>query len=63
MIRTLLKPALIYVFDEPFNFLDRQNTLKVWEKIKNLKEEGKTVIVISHMEDGLDGWDQVIDLE
>jgi ABC-type multidrug transport system ATPase subunit len=48
LIRSLLKPAKIYVFDEPFNFLDKQNTLKAWSKILKLKEEGKTVLVISH---------------
>ncbi len=38
----------IYVFDEPTNFLDKENSLLVESFLKNLKDRNKIVIAISH---------------
>lgn len=46
-IRTILKPAKIYLFDEPTSFLDEENSEKVLKKIKELSKTSM-VLVISH---------------
>ena len=40
----------IYIFDEPFNGVDKENIIKTAEYIRN-KSEGKTVIVVTHNTD------------
>lgn len=41
----------LYVFDEPTNFLDASNRLKVQQKMKSLAEDNKIVVAISHDEE------------
>jgi len=48
LARCLLKDADIYIFDEPYNFLDSYNKKKASQKIEELRRKGKSVIVISH---------------
>ncbi len=38
----------IYIFDEPMNGLDKQGGVEIWNLIKNLKEQGKTILLASH---------------
>lgn len=60
IIRTLLKPASIYVFDEPTNFLDNINRQRYFDKLMELKKAGKTVIVVSHDLDMAELCDKVL---
>lgn len=60
IIRCLLKPADIYIFDEPTNFLDVANEQIFLNKIKELRSKGKTVIIISHQLDFVDVSDKVL---
>ena len=48
IIRTLLKPADIYIFDEPTNFLDAINEQLFFRKLEELQNQNKTIIIISH---------------
>lgn len=48
IIRTLLKPADIYIFDEPTNFLDVINEQLFFRKLEQLQSLNKTIIIISH---------------
>lgn len=45
--RALCAEGDIYIFDEPFNGIDAENTKRVAEYI-NKKTQGKTVIAVSH---------------
>ncbi|MCI5527118.1 MAG: ABC transporter ATP-binding protein [Oscillospiraceae bacterium] len=47
LIRTMIKPAWLYILDEPFSNLDRENTERCIRLVSNLCGE-KTLIVISH---------------
>lgn len=46
--RTLLKGAKLNLFDEPTNGLDAYNESKFIAAIKNLKDEGRTTIIVTH---------------
>lgn len=45
--RALLAEYDILLLDEPFNGIDEENKIKVWEYIKE-KNEGKTVLIATH---------------
>lgn len=45
---TSTKPANVYIFDEPSNYLDIKQRLEVSKLIKSLQSIGKYVIVIEH---------------
>ncbi len=50
ILRTLVKDAEVYIFDEPFQHLDSVSVKKLTELIKKYLKE-KTVIIVSHRED------------
>ena len=60
LIRTLSKDKDIYFFDEPTNELDPANVEKVLKEIKQLADDKKIVIVISHDKRVLNIADKVI---
>ena len=60
LMRTFLKKSEIYIFDEPTNFLDSINKRKLVDKMKKMKENGKTIIIISHNPEFDDLTDKVI---
>lgn len=60
IIRALLKPADIYIFDEPTNFLDVVNEQIFFNKVEELRREGKTVIIISHQLSFADHCDKIL---
>ena len=45
----LLQDVPYYIFDEPFNGIDFQSSVLVFDLIKALKQRGKTVIMSSHI--------------
>lgn len=59
LTRALLKPANVYIFDEPTNDLDVVNAKNVIKSIDNLKKDA-IVIVVSHDERVLSKADRVI---
>lgn len=48
LARALVQEAQIYLMDEPFKGVDILTEKKIIELLKELKEEGKTVIVVHH---------------
>ena len=46
--RCLKNDKQIYIFDEPGTNLDKHSINKFMEKIKELRGQGKTIIIISH---------------
>ncbi|WP_099205736.1 metal ABC transporter ATP-binding protein [Scatolibacter rhodanostii] len=48
LARALAQQADIYFMDEPFKGVDVQTERAIVQILKNLKEEGKTVIVVHH---------------
>lgn len=48
IIKTLMRGAQIIILDEPTAVLTPQETKKLFEIIKNLKKEGKSLVFISH---------------
>lgn len=58
--QALIGPSDIYIFDEAMNGLDMEFQQKFIETIKLLKDNGKTVIVITHQ---LQSFKSVIDQE
>jgi ABC-2 type transport system ATP-binding protein len=48
IILALINDPEVLFFDEPSSALDPQVRLKIWELIRNLKSEGKTIIFTTH---------------
>ena len=46
--RALVQDASIYLMDEPFQGVDAVTERAIVQLLKNLKEEGKTVVVVHH---------------
>ncbi|MCL1990979.1 MAG: ATP-binding cassette domain-containing protein [Defluviitaleaceae bacterium] len=47
-LKLLVLPANVVLIDEPTNNLDKENIFSILEGIKVMKENGKTVIIVSH---------------
>jgi putative ABC transport system ATP-binding protein len=50
LARTYLKKADIILADEPTGSLDRENANRIMNILKDLNEDGKTVIIVTHDE-------------
>ena len=48
MARLLLKPCVLILADEPTGNLDPQNKEKVYDLLRGLNAQGKTVIIVTH---------------
>jgi len=59
--RSLYHKKEVLIFDEPTNFLDQKNKLKILESINKIKKN-KIVIILSHDIDVLKISDKIIDL-
>lgn len=46
--RALVNNASVILCDEPTGALDSKNTIKIMELFKKLKEEGKTLVIVTH---------------
>ena len=62
LIRVLLKEPKILFADEPTASLDEKNSLFVMDTLKELRDEGVTIIVVTHDKALLPHFDRVIDL-
>ena len=48
LARALMSEADLYLLDEPFTGVDKATELLIIETLKNLKQEGKTILVVHH---------------
>lgn len=51
IVQAMLKDGMIYIFDEPLNGLDVEMKEMFFSRIKELKDRGKTIIIITHQLD------------
>lgn len=58
--RLLLKPCQIVLCDEPTGSLDEENKQNIFDLLKYLQSEGKTLVVVTHDEDLVKISDEVI---
>jgi len=60
--RALIRDTDIYLFDEPLSAQDTASEARIIAILKQLRDEGKTILVIAHIDKrALDWCDQVID--
>jgi manganese/zinc/iron transport system ATP- binding protein len=53
LARSLVQNALIYFLDEPFGGIDSKTEKETLNLLKALKDEGKTLLVVTHDLDNL----------
>ena len=58
--RLILKDPGIILADEPTGYLDKDNEIILFEILKKLKEEGKTIIVVTHEDEILHYFDRTV---
>ena len=60
--RALIRDSEVYLFDEPLSAQDSASKVRIINYMKSLAKEGKTVLVIAHIDkDALTWCDQIID--
>lgn len=60
--RALIRDSAIYLLDEPLASQDSRSKVRIIESLKNLREQGKTILIIAHIDKANLSWcDQVID--
>jgi len=60
--RALIRDSEVYLFDEPLSAQDSASKVRIINYMKSLSKEGKTVLVIAHIDkDALTWCDQIID--
>lgn len=60
--RALVRDSAIYLLDEPLSAQDSTSKARIIEVLKKMRDNGKTIVVIAHIEgSGLTWCDQVID--
>lgn len=60
--RALIRDADIYLFDEPLSAQDALSKKRVIDILKKLRDQGKTILVIAHIDRSALSWcDQIID--
>ena len=62
MARVLLKPSQLVLADEPTGNLDTQNRDIIFNLLLQLKEVGKTIVLVTHDEELVQKCDEVINL-
>ena len=53
IIQAIMEDQKIILFDEPTNGLDDASVLAFYDIVKELKKQGKTILVVSHKEDDM----------
>ncbi len=61
LARALYHQKEVIIFDEPTNFLDKKNKMKVINSIKNIKKN-KIIIILSHDPDILKISNKIVNL-
>ena len=62
LARVMLKPGNIVLADEPTGNLDDENSMLVMSLLKQLRNEGKTIILVTHNIDLAKQCDRIIKL-
>jgi ABC-2 type transport system ATP-binding protein len=52
--QAIMENPAILILDEPFNGLDKSGVAKMMEVIKDMKEQGKTILLTSHNQEHID---------
>lgn len=63
LARILIRDKDIYLFDEPTSNVDKKTEEIIIETIKELKDKGKTIMVVTHREAPLKIADEIYELE
>lgn len=63
LARLLLKPCELILADEPTGSLDEQNKEQIYELLRMLQKQGKTVVVVTHDKSFMQRADYLIDLD
>lgn len=61
--RLLLKPCELILADEPTGSLDYENKMVVYELLRLLQSQGKTIVIVSHDQELIDKADRVVRIE
>lgn len=61
--RLLLKPCELILADEPTGSLDHDNKMIVYQLLRLLQSQGKTIVIVSHDQELIDKADRVIRME
>lgn len=56
----LMMDPQVYIFDEILSFVDKDSKIKVLKIIKDLKEKGKTIIMVDHNIENMDIADKIL---
>jgi iron complex transport system ATP-binding protein len=63
IVRALIRDTDFYLLDEPLSAQDSQSKKRIISYLENLRDQGKTILVIAHIDRAALSWcDQVIDL-
>lgn len=61
--RALIRDTPVYLLDEPLSAQDAQSKKRIISYLEAMRDQGKTILVIAHIDRDSLGWcDQVIDL-
>jgi ABC-type multidrug transport system ATPase subunit len=61
VMSTLAEPDVL-LLDEPYQGFDRGTYVNFWDQLYRLRDEGKAIVVVTHLLNQLDGVDLVLDL-
>ncbi len=61
VMSTLTEPDVL-LLDEPYQGFDRGTYVNFWDQLYRLRDEGKAIVVVTHLLNQLDGVDLVLDL-
>lgn len=60
--RLLIKPCELILADEPTGSLDKENKQEIFQLLKQLQQDGKTIVVVSHDPDLIQIADRTIEI-
>ena len=58
--QVLMEDPTVFILDEPFNGIEKESTKRLRKVLKELAKKDKIIIIASHMEDDINGFDDEI---